>query len=73
MYSEILDALESEEGNSPSHKSFYATGKLTPEDFQVEVKNVGKVPFPLDQATLQRLKDIFEKKNPGIDALAKSL
>lgn len=66
MYSEIINALETEDDDSSSDKSFYTTGELSPEDFYVEVKTIGKISFPLDHTILQKLSEVSSEAKFGL-------
>lgn len=66
MYSQIIGALERNDDHSLSQKSFCAEQELNPQDFHIEVEGIGKIDFPLDEATLQKLRQVSSDAKFGL-------
>jgi hypothetical protein len=66
MFSEIINALRNNGDDAASAKGFYATHELSPESFHIDVEGVGKINFPLDQMTIQKLQGVSSEAKYGL-------
>ncbi|HQS83810.1 MAG: hypothetical protein B7Y25_02720 [Alphaproteobacteria bacterium 16-39-46] len=66
MYSQIINALEKENGCSSKDINFCHEEALKCKDLQIEVEGVGKILFPLDNRIIQQLQAASSEAKFGL-------